>query len=59
MKAKNSFKRNHAKIQGAEKANAPRSHATKAVSETGGENRPKRNDILRRHMLSHRNEKQP
>jgi len=59
VKAKNSFKRIHKPIKGAEKAVAPRAHATKPVSETGGEHRPRRNDIIRRHMISSRKDKQP
>jgi hypothetical protein len=56
MKAKNNYNRSHKPIKGSEKATAPRSHAhPNAESETGGnKDRPKRNDIIRRHMLSTR-----
>ena len=59
MKAKNSYKRAHSKTPGASEAAAPRSHAAPSISETGGSNesRPKRTDIIRRHLLTGRKDK--
>lgn len=58
MKANNTYKRAHTKTPGASEAAAPRSHPAPKVSETGGnkETRPKRTDIIRRHLLSGRSD---
>jgi hypothetical protein len=60
MKANNAYKRTHTKTPGASEAAAPRSHAAPAASETGGskEARPKRTDIIRRHLLTARKDKE-
>jgi hypothetical protein len=55
----NVFHRVAKPIKGASEAMAPRSHATEAVSETGGEKRPTRRDMFRRQMLQSRKDKQP
>ena len=55
MKAKPNYTRAAKKVTGAEKAASPRSHAEEPAGGEAKKQNPQRLDIIRRHMLSSRN----
>jgi hypothetical protein len=55
MKAKLNFKREAKAVDGAEEAVSPRSHAEELAGDKAKKQNPQRLDIIRRHMLSSRN----
>ena len=54
MRAKNSYKRAHSKVAGAERAAAPRSHAEEPAGDAAKKANPQRRDMIVRSMLSSR-----